>query len=655
MKQIKLLNMKLSHFKGIKDLEIDFNGDDTRIYGENGTGKTTVFDAFVWLLFNKDSNNNSNFDIKTLDNDGNVIHRLDHEVEATLLIDGKETTLKKVYKEKWTRHRSAIEETFSGHTTDYYINGVPSKKKEYDEFIKTIVDEDIFQLLTNPSYFNKVLHWTKRRELLLEVAGDITDEDVIASNKDLEELSDLLKDHNIDDLKKIIAAKRREVNKAIEEIPTRIDEIHRNLPDTSNLDREKIEANIDKLSAEIEKQENEIQKIRLGTATNDLKRQVSDLELKIAKVKNSHEQNEQNELFKLKARLQEEESNQNIMRNELKSLNQQKKSNEERIKDFEKQMDELRKEYVEENAKEFDHEANCKCPTCEQELPQEQVTEIATKFNVDKSNKLEEINKRGIRLKEQAEELKSDNEKLQKKIDKVTENGTKKTKDIEKLKADIEKAQNQVKPIEENVEYIKLNDEKKALEQRINELDQSVEQEVAKVKEGIDKLKEQQRELQTDLASIVQAEGQKERIAELENEEKALAKEYEELNRQLHLTEEFTRIKVDLLTENINNKFKYARFNLFEEQVNGGLKEICETTFDGVPYGSGLNNAAKINVGLDIINTLSKHYGVQAPIFVDNAESVTRLIDVDAQVISLIVSGQDKALRIEQQKEEVAV
>src|SRR5690625_3291157 len=405
MKRIKLLNMRLINFKGIKDLEIDFNGDDTRIYGENGTGKTTVFDAFVWLLFNKDSNNNSNFDIKTLDNDGNVIHRLDHEVEATLLIDGKETTLKKVYKEKWTRHRSAIEETFSGHTTDYYINGVPSKKKEYDEFIKTIVDEDIFQLLTNPSYFNKVLHWTKRRELLLEVAGDITDEDVIASNKDLEELSDLLKDHNIDDLKKIIAAKRSEVNKAIEEIPTRIDEIHRNLPDTSNLDREKIEANIDKLSAEIEKQENEIQKIRLGAATNDLKRQVSDLELKIAKVKNSHEQNEQNELFKLKARLQEEESNQNIMRNELKSLNQQKKSNEERIKDFEKQMDELRKEYVEENAKEFDHEANCKCTTCEQELSQEQVTEIATKFNVDKSNKLEEINKRGIRLKEQAEEL----------------------------------------------------------------------------------------------------------------------------------------------------------------------------------------------------------------------------------------------------------
>src|SRR5690625_2582545 len=403
--------MKLSHFKGIKDLEIDFNGDDTRIYGDNGTGKTTVFDAFVWLLFNKDSNNNSNFDIKTLDNDGNVIHRRQHKGKKNHSNTRKETTIKKVYKEKWTRHRSAIEETFSGHTTSHYIDGVPSKKKEYDDFIKTIVDEDIFQLLTNPSYFNEILHWTKRRELLLEVAGDITDEDVIASNKDLEGLSDLLNDHNIDDLKKVVAAKRREVNKAIEEIPTRIDEIHRNLPDTSNLDREKIEANIDKLSAEIEKQENEIQKIRLGAATNDLKRQVSDLELKIAKVKNSHEQDEQNELYRLKAKLQEEESNQSIMRNELKSLEQQKQSNAARIKDLEQQMNELRQEYMEENAKEFNHEENCKCPTCEQELPQEQVTEIATKFNVDKSNKLEEINEKGKSLKEQVEELESDKDR----------------------------------------------------------------------------------------------------------------------------------------------------------------------------------------------------------------------------------------------------
>src|SRR5690625_5118827 len=345
------------------------------------------------------------------------------------------------------------------------------------------------------------------------------------------------------------------------------------------------------------------------------------------------------------------------MRNELKSLNQQKKSNEERIKDFEKQMDELRQEYIEENAKEFDHEANCKCPTCDQDLPQDQVTEIATKFNVGKAKKLESINERGKSLKKQVEELKESNEKLQKDIDKVTENGKEKAKAIELLEQKIEKAESEVKPLEENVDYIKLNDEKTALEQQINELEQSVESEVNAVQEQINKLQEEQEKLRVDLSKIESSNKSKERIKELENEEKELAAEFEELEHQLYLTEEFTRRKVEMLTDNINDKFKYARFKLFEEQVNGGLNEVCETTFEGVPYGSGLNNAARINVGLDIINTLSTHYKVQAPIFVDNAESVTSLIDIDAQVISLVVSEQDKELRLEQKEtaETVAV
>src|SRR5690625_3359002 len=288
MKTIKLLNLKLVNFKGIKEFELDVNGNDVSVFGENGTGKTTLFDAFVWLLFNKDSSNNAQFDIKTLDSNGNVIHKLNHEVEATLLVDGKELTLKKVYKEKWTKKRGSITESFSGHTTDYYINGVPSKKREYDDMIAQTLDEDVFKLLTSPSYFNENMHWKDRRDLLLEIAGDITDEDVIASNKDLAKLLDVLNGNSIEDHKKIIAAKRRESNEQITEIPTRIDEIHRNLPNISNLDEEKTKSEIDKLSFEIEEKENEINKIRLGSVTNEIKRQISDIELKIANVRNEH-------------------------------------------------------------------------------------------------------------------------------------------------------------------------------------------------------------------------------------------------------------------------------------------------------------------------------------------------------------------------------
>src|SRR5690625_5188538 len=647
MKQIKLLNLKLSNFKGIKELEIDINGNDTRVYGDNGTGKTTIFDAFVWLLFNKDSNNNSNFDIKTLDNDGNVIHRLDHEVEATLLIDGKETTLKKVYKEKWTKKRGSATESFSGHTTDYYIDGVPSKKKEFDEKISEIVDEEVFKLLTNPAYFNEQLKWQDRRKTLLEIAGDVTDEEVISSNESLSKLTEILGNRSIEDHKKVIAAKRREINDKLKEIPTRIDEINRNLQDISNLDESKLKSDIDEFSVDIEEKQNEINKIQLSSSANELKRKVSDIELQLANVRNDHTQNEQNELYKLKAKLQEEQSNHNIMQGDYRNLKQQLDSNTERIKDFEKQMDELRKEYIEENAKEFDHEANCKCPTCEQDLPQDQVSEIATKFNIDKSNKLESINQRGVKLKEQSEELKAENESLQNKIDKITKDGKKKASAIERLENQIEQAESSVIPIEENEQYIQLNDEKQALEQQINELEQSVEDEVLKVNKSITDLQSEQAKLRVELSKIESAKKSKARIAELEKEEKQLAAEFEELEHQLYLTEEFTRTKVEMLTENINSKFKHARFKLFEEQINGGLNEVCETTYKGVPYGSGLNSAARINVGLDIINTLSDHYGVQAPIFVDNAESVTKLIDIDSQIISLVVSEPDKQLRVE--------
>ena len=114
----------------------------------------------------------------------------------------------------------------------------------------------------------------------------------------------------------------------------------------------------------------------------------------------------------------------------------------------------------------------------------------------------------------------------------------------------------------------------------------------------------------------------------------------------MYLTEEFIRTKVRLLEEKINSKFKLARFKLFEVQVNGALAETAETMYNGVPY-SNLNNGARLNIGLDIINTLAEHYGFEAPIFVDNAEAVTQLIPTTGQQIRLIVSAQDKKLRIE--------
>ena len=136
--EIKIFSLKLKNFKGIKDLKIDFNCQNTNIYGANATGKTTIFDAFKWLFFDKDSNDRKDFNIKTLDSNNKPIHFLEHEVEAILVIDGVDMTFKKVFQEKWVKKRGQSEQEFSGHETNYWIDEVPVKKKDYEEKINNL-------------------------------------------------------------------------------------------------------------------------------------------------------------------------------------------------------------------------------------------------------------------------------------------------------------------------------------------------------------------------------------------------------------------------------------------------------------------------------------------------------------------------------------
>src|SRR5690625_54799 len=463
MKQLKLQKLVLTNFKGIKHFELNATGEDVQVFGDNATGKTTIPDGFNWLLFDKDSNNKKDFAIKTLI-DGKEVHNLNHEVEATLLVDGKPLTLKKSFYENWTKKRGSATKEFTGHKTDHFIDGVPVKKKEYTEKVASIVDEDIFKLLTSPSYFNEQLHWKKRRDLLLEIAGDVTDEEVFGMNKDLEKLAEVLNGRSIDDHKKVIAAKRKEINEELDRIPIRIDEINRGLPDVSGLNKESINADLQKIATDIDAKQEQINSIKSGSEVNKAKSEISDIDLKISNIKNEHTQEGQQLLFSLKARMQEEQSNINIQRSELEYLKASSDQNNKRIKDNEELMNKLRDEYVEENKKEFNHESECVCPTCEQDLPQDQVLDIEKKFNLNKAKKLEEINEKGKYLKEQNVSLTEDVNKTQSKVDKTIEQGKEKASEIKRLEEKIQDAESNVKPITENASYNKLMQERQALE-----------------------------------------------------------------------------------------------------------------------------------------------------------------------------------------------
>ncbi|MEK4025829.1 AAA family ATPase [Sporosarcina sp. FSL W7-1283] len=655
MKNIKLINLTLKNFKGIKSLELDAAGDDLKVYGDNATGKTSIFDGFLWLLFNKDSNNRSDFSIKTLDG-GKEINNLEHEVSASFTVDGVPLSLRKVYQEEWKKKRGAPMAEFTGHKTDYYIDAVPVKKKEYEEKVGSIVKEEVFKLLTNPLYFNEQVKWQDRRATLLEVCGDVELEDVLAFNSELTDLPAILKGRAIEDHRKMIAARKTEINKELERIPVRIDELNNSMPKVT-IDASSIEVEIAKVEKEIDASSAQINNIRNGSAITAKQNDLRQLEMDLESIKRELESDATEQGYKVQARIQEEQSNISIMQRKADDLTHQIELSEKDIVRYDEEMSELRDQWDKEDARSFEHQEECECPTCGQTLPGAELQVAREKaeatFNLKQSNEKERISALGKSIKadkdeklEKVEKLKGQKSNLKAEIDA-------KKPLIEKLDAELNQLRASIQYARQNQKYTDKQQKIQKVIDEIESLKSSADEAVAAIEKEVSELKLKRSELNASIAQHSQAEASKKRIAELEEQQAELAQEFENIERELYLTESFIRSKVELLESKINGKFKYARFKLFETQINGGLKEVCETTYEGVPYSSGLNNAARINIGIDIINTLTEHFGIRAPIFVDNAEAVTRIADTDSQLISLVVSEKDKQLRIESQSNDM--
>lgn len=651
MKTIKLLQLTLKNFKGLKSFTFDAQGENVKLYGDNATGKTTLFDGFIWLLFDKDSQNKKDFQIKTLSDSGDNYRGLEHEVEGSFLINGKKLTLRKVFSEKWTKKRGAAKAEFSGHTTNYYIDSVPSKKNIFVDRVAEIVNEDIFKLLTSPTYFNEQLRWEKRREILLEVCGGITDQEVIESNKKLANLPSILKDRSIEDHRKIIAAKRAEINWELDRIPIRIDEVQRTIPNLNHLDQESLNDEIAFLKGEIEEKEKGISRIQTGGEVANKEKQLREIEGELINIKNEFQlaahtkTNEQRRhLFDLQSKL-------DTLDHEMKRKERQILSNKDIALIHSNETARLRENWHTVNNLQFENKHDTDCPTCGQALPDEQVQAAHDKalasFNLRKAKELEEISNKGKINAQTVKDIEEKNSLLHQEINTLLETTVSKQSEINSVESIISSLQKEVKDVGADPIYTSKKEHAQKIETEIQELKSSVNQALSKARDELFGLNVELNGLQQDLSKFNLVKQAENRIEELETQEKELAGQFEELEQELYLTEEFIRTKVNMLEQKINSKFRYARFNLFKTNINGGLEEVCDTTYKGVPYSTGLNNAAKINIGLDIINTLSEHHGVSAPIFVDNSEAVTKLIDVQSQVVSLVVSEADKELRVE--------
>ena len=647
MKTIKLLKLKLRNFKGISNLSLELNGESVSVHGENGTGKTSIFDAWLWILFDKDSNHNKlGENVKTVGTSG-----LEHEVEAIISVNDKPMTLRKVYYEKYTKKRGQAVAEKTGNTTDYYINDVPVQLKEYNEHILSIIDPDTFKLLTSPLYFNEQLAWKQRRDVLINLAGDVTNEEVAAADPSLQKLLSVISDRSIDDHRKVIAAKKATINKEFEQIPHRIDEAVRALPNVDNLKSVNIEAFIQACTKDRETLQTKIIQMRNSDPVIELNNKLRQAENDLAICRKNDEQSKKEKLFALRVEVSGAQNERKGLLSDLQDVQDKKDTAQRRYDEYDKSRAKLRRDWTLVDERKFVDTVGDSCPTCKQSLPAHDVAEARNmalqNFNINQSQDFERIEKAGVaangecerysvtleRLALQEQDLSAKLHAVDKTYAEVTETFARANAETVNASAETMAAFALTETIHNEIEVVKTGD--------VNF------EEIAAMENEITAIGKHSDDLYSKLSDLkAHASGSK-RIDELKAKQKELAKEFAKLEEELFLAEQFVRVKVDMLESKINSKFKFAKFRLFEQQINGGLNDCCTLLIDGVPYSGGLNHAAQINAGLDVINVLSQYYGVCCPLFLDNRESVVKLIDTEAQIINLFVSAADKTLRIE--------
>ena len=650
---MKLLDLTLTNFQGIKSLWISPDGEDVSIYGDNGTGKTTVYNAFTWLLFGVPSTGAKGYTPKSRDANGEA-HGLEHSAEAKLISeDGRVVTLKRSFREVYKKKRGSASEEFDGHTTDFYVNGVPTKEKEYADIVADLLgSSEKAKMLSMIHYFAEDMSWLDRRKVLLSMVGDVSDEDVISASEELVDLHEVLlipgtasERYTVEEFMKIAAAKKAEINRELITIPARMDEASKATPALPGESKREIEDRLELARKKKEEAEALVASLKRDGASASIRGKIADERAKLSQCRRESEERRYKQTEAAREALSD-------LRDALREINRdiaEKQISVDALSDDVYRMETLRSKLLSEYKETLDKvwdEREGVCPTCGRPLPIDEVQKAMDAFNLAKSVKLSAINERG---KREASATAIEQAK----------NGIKEAREsIDVLKNKAERVSAQIKEAEAAlvaVAPLEQSELERSILAKIAELEKALQSAdaSAEIAEAEEAVRGYERVIQTEvgkLATLDLAKAQEARLDELKQRERELAAAFAQMEKGVYLCELFIRKKVGMLTDRINGVFDRVRFSLFAEQINGGIREECEVLVpcDGrlIPYAFA-NNAARINAGIEIVDALGDHFGVRCPIFVDNAESVTRMISAKTQVIRLVVSEADKELRVQ--------
>jgi DNA repair exonuclease SbcCD ATPase subunit len=656
----------MTNFKCFRSKQIHFNKDVTTISGRNGAGKTTIADAILWCLFGKNLQGQSDFDLKTHDETGKPIPNLDHSVELQLatVSDGSPSenivTLKRTLKESWIKKRGSEELVFKNNTTEYMINGESLTATDYKKYISGIISEDIFRAITNPSFFPS-LKWQQQRDFLTSMAGDITPEtDSVEFVALLKQLTDSKED--IIAYRKHLSYQIKQIKDKLDRIPVRLEEQNKALPEKQ--DWSTLEASVKELSEKLRQVEEQLFNARKGNTADirreEIRRQIADITAKkeaaeslARKEYNVKAEEQQRIVSSLSMKFNETVNNQRLLEQTIEADKRLMETCSQSIQDADVTIERLRNEWP---SRKFTVDPDTQfCPTCGQLLPQEQYKETVNRMRENFNRALEE-EKQELRAK--AAKVKKEKEDAQVELKRYQDKLNEDTLRLDEIKAQINdifthKAEAAKTTIPSVSDILAADHEYTDLMKRMEDLNTSLASvtDTDDDKELLTSL-DFQKEVLTDELSQTQAllasRSQYDRIQSLiegiNNEKRELIEQLSELERKEDTARNYQNRQNEILETRINEHFSLVKWRMFRTVNNGGdpfQEPYCECYVNGVAYHDGLNQAARLNAGLDICDTLSKFYGVSAPIVIDNAEAVNNILPTTGQQIQMYVSTDE--------------
>lgn len=650
MKEVFLKKLILKNFKKIQDLTVEFTDKNTFICGGNGTGKTTLQDAFLWLLFGKDSTNraDTNFNIKTLGEDGKPILHLVHSVTGVLSINGRDVELQRNYVEKWGSGVNAG--VLQNHATEFYLNGVKLKtKKEYDAEVAAILPEDVFRMITNPLYF-PTMKAQDQKAMLLEMAGNVTNEEVANINPKFQELISLISGRTLEQLAKEMASKKSAIKDELKGIPGRIDSVRDAMPESEDwavlekeiADKKEKIKDIDSQLADKSKQiEAEFK------AKSELQKQIGNKKLAKSQRENEIRQNANKSYHDVLDNISKLEYQVKSKDAEISRKQEDHSRIKANIEALNNDLEVLRGKFYAIDAETLQYpEGAFICPTCKRELEVEDIQakqqELQDNFNLNKANRLKAVQNEGKEKAAKVEELKKQCSIIQATITQLSNEKEILVHNINECKGNMPEEQDTQKIILSDPTWLSLSNEIVDLENQLKAEAKPID--TTELKEAKAILSEAIDELNKKLGKRDTIERSNKVIEDLEDRRDKNNEALAEQERLEFLVQDFQKEKDNKLMERINGMFSLVKFSFISEKLNGNEAITCFCSVDGVPFAD-VNNASKINAGLDIINAICRSVGITAPIFIDNRESVNDLIPTMSQVINLVVS-KDKSLMI---------